>query len=78
VPVLLLWAPVRIVINLSTVITSIGVVAWSATLDWGIVRHSLTWGPIARELIMKMRTHSYLNVKVATDGSSSSHVFALM
>jgi hypothetical protein len=30
------------------------------------------------ELVMKMRTHTYLNVKVATDGSSSSHVFALM
>jgi hypothetical protein len=42
-PVLLLQALVRIVTNLSTVIASIRVVAQSATLDWGIVGHSLTW-----------------------------------
>jgi hypothetical protein len=51
-PVLLLWALVRIVTNLSTVIASIGVVAWSATLDWGIVGHSLTWCLVARLMLL--------------------------
>jgi hypothetical protein len=52
VPVLLLWALVRIVTNLSTVIASVEVVAWSATLDWGIVRHSLTWCLVARLMLL--------------------------
>jgi hypothetical protein len=51
-PILLLWARVRIVTNLSTVIASIGVVAWSATLDWGIVGHSLTWCLVARLMLL--------------------------
>jgi hypothetical protein len=51
-PVLLLWALVRIVTNLSTVIACIGVVAWSATLDWGIVGDSLTWCLVARLMLL--------------------------
>jgi hypothetical protein len=51
-PVLLLWALVRIVTNLSTIIACIGVVAWSATLDWGIIGHSLTWCLVARLMLL--------------------------
>jgi hypothetical protein len=50
-PVLLLWALVRIVSHLSTVVACIGV-AWSATLDWGIVGHSLTWCLVASLMLL--------------------------
>jgi hypothetical protein len=50
-PILLLWALVRIVSHLSIVVACIGV-AWSATLDWGIVGHSLTWCLIASLMLL--------------------------
>jgi hypothetical protein len=45
-------ALVRIVTNLSIVIACIGVVAWSATLDWVIVGHSLTWCLVTKLMLL--------------------------